>query len=141
MIEESKNFADWLREQAFAHRPSEWVWMVAWAAGGHHLKLHHYADHQHGELARTSAVEDIEFYGQATSATLAILDTALLEAGVSVHGSRNCRILPCLVTYPKSPIMFRSPRNSSGNPKKEPSDWMKYSRLLLAYAQGPCHRC
>ena len=61
-IKETKNFSHWLREQAFSHRPSEWVWMVAWVAGGHHLKLHHYADHEHGELARTSSVDDIEFY-------------------------------------------------------------------------------
>ena len=85
-IKETENFSRWLREQAFSHRPPEWIWMVAWAAGGHHLKLHHYADHEHGELARTSSVDDIEFYGQATSATLAILDTALLESGVTVNG-------------------------------------------------------
>ena len=85
-IKETENFARWLHEQAFSHRPPEWVWMVAWAAGGHHLKLHHYADHERGELARTSSVDDIEFYGQATSTTLALLDTALLELGVTVNG-------------------------------------------------------
>ena len=85
-IKEAEVFSHWLREQAFSHRPPEWVWMMAWAAGGHHLKLHHYADHEHGELTRTSSVDDIEFYGQATSATLAILDTALLESGVTVNG-------------------------------------------------------
>ena len=64
-IKETEDFSRWLCEQAFSHRPLEWVWMVAWAAGGHHLKLHHYADHERGELARISAVDDIEFYGQA----------------------------------------------------------------------------
>ncbi len=88
-IKETKNFSCWLRKQAFSHRPPEWIWMVAWAAGGHHLKLHHYADYERGELARTSSVDDIEFYGQATSATLAILDTALLESGVTVNGRPN----------------------------------------------------
>ena len=84
-IKETEKFSRWLREQAFSHRPSEWVWMVAWVAGGHHLKLHHYADHERGELARTSSVDDIEFYGQATSTTLAILDTALLELGLAAN--------------------------------------------------------
>ena len=86
VIKETRDFTDWLRKQAFSHRPAEWVWMVGWAAGGHHLKLHHYADHEHGELVRTSSVDDIEFYGQAASATLALLDIALLESGVSVKG-------------------------------------------------------
>lgn len=85
-IKETEGFSHWLHQQAFSHQPPEWVWMVAWAAGGHHLKLHHYADHEHGELARTSSVDDIEFYGQATSTTLAILDTALMESGVTANG-------------------------------------------------------
>ncbi len=85
-IKETRNFSRWLCEQAFSHRMPEWIWMVAWVAGGHHLKLHHYADHESGELTRTSSVDDIEFYGQATSTTLAILDTALLESGVTVKG-------------------------------------------------------
>ena len=136
MIEESKDFADWLREQAFAHRPPEWVWMVAWAAGGHHLKLHHYADHQHGELARTSAVEDIEFYGQATSATLAILDTALLEAGVSAHGRPNLPdfALSCDLSQEPNHVSLTEEFVWESEERTERLD--ESSRLLLAYAKA-----
>ena len=87
IIEETEKFSEWLCKRAFSHRPCEWVWMVAWAAGGHHLKLHHYADHERGALTCISAIdESIEFYGQSTSPTLDILDAVLLEMDITVNG-------------------------------------------------------
>ena len=135
-IKETEKFSHWLREQAFLHRPSEWVWMVAWAAGGHHLKLHHYADHEHGELARTSSVDDIEFYGHATSATLAILDTALLESGVTVNGrpALSDFALSCDVSDEINHVALVEEFVWDSEEIAERLD--ESSRLLLAYAKA-----
>ena len=135
-IKETEDFSHWLCEQAFSHRSPEWVWMVAWAAGGHHLKLHHYADHEHGELARTSAVEDIEFYGNATSDTLAILDTALLEAGVSVDGRPSLPdfALSCDISEAINHVTLTEDFVWESEERAEQLD--ESSRLLLAYAKA-----
>ena len=135
-IKETENFSHWLREQAFSHRPSEWVWMVAWAAGGHHLKLHHYADHEHGELARTSSVDDIEFYGQATASTLALLDTALLESGVTVNGRPDLPnfTLSCDVSDEINHVTLIEEFVWDSEEIAEQLD--ESSRLILAYAKA-----
>ena len=110
--------------------------MVAWAAGGHHLKLHHYADHEHGELARTSSVEDIEFYGQATSTTLALLDTALLESGVTVNGRPDLPdfALSCDVSDEINHVALIEEFVWDSEEIAEQLDGS--SRLLLAYAKA-----
>ena len=135
-IKETENFSNWLREQAFSHRPSEWIWMVAWATGGHHLKLHHYADYEHGELARTSAVDDIEFYGKATSDTLAILDTALLEAGISIKGRPELPdfALSCDVSEETNHVALVEEFVWKSEEIAERLD--ESNRLLLAYAKA-----
>ena len=136
VIKETEDFADWLRKQAFSHRPPEWVWMVAWAAGGHHLKLHHYADHQHGELARTSSVDDIEFYGQATSATLAILDTALRESGVSVNGRPNLPDFELSCDLSEEPNHVALVEEFVWESEERAERLDVNDRLLLAYAKA-----
>ena len=135
-IKETEDFSRWLCEQAFSHRPLEWVWMVAWAAGGHHLKLHHYADHERGELARISAVDDIEFYGQATSDTLAILDTALLEAGIPVTGRPNLSdfAVSCDISEETNHVVLIDDFVWESEERAEQLD--ESSRLLLAYAKA-----
>lgn len=133
---ETADFSRWLAEQAFSHRPSEWVWMVAWVAGGHHLKLHHYADHERGELARTSSVEDIEFYGQATSSTLAILDTALLESGITANGRPDLPdfIISCDVSEEANHVTLIEEFVWASEERAEQLD--ESGRLLLAYAKA-----
>ena len=135
-IKETEDFSHWLQGQAFSRRPPEWVWMVAWAAGGHHLKLHHYADHERGELARTSSVEDIEFYGQATSTTLALLDTALLESGVTVNGRPDLPdfALSCDISDEINHVALIEEFIWESEEIAEQLD--ESSRLLLAYAKA-----
>ena len=134
--EETKDFSDWLCGQAFPHRSPEWIWMVAWAAGGHHLKLHHYADYERGALARVSAVDDIEFYGKATSDTLAILDAALLETGISVNGRPNLPdfILSCDTSQETHHVALVDEFVWESEERAEQLD--ESSRLLLAYAKA-----
>ena len=136
VTEETKDFSDWLRGQVFPHRPPEWIWMVAWAAGGHHLKLHHYADHEHGELAQVSAVDDIEFYGKATSDTLAILDTALLDAGISVNGRPELPdfALSCDVSEETNHVALVEEFVWESEERAERLD--ESNRLLLAYTKA-----
>ena len=135
-IKETAEFSGWLAEQAFSHRSSEWAWMVAWAAGGHHLKLHHFADHEHGELARTSSVDDIEFYGQATSSTLAILDTALLDSGITVNGRPELPdfVISCDVSEEMNHVALIEEFVWASEERAEQLD--EGSRLLLAYAKA-----
>ena len=134
--EQTKDFSDWFHRQVFSHRPPEWVWRVAWAAGGHHLKLHHYADYERGALARVSAVDDIEFYGKATSDTLAILDAALLEAGISVNGRPHLPdfILSCDTSQETHHVALVDEFVWESEERAERLD--ESNRLLLAYAKA-----
>ena len=134
--EQTKDFSDWFHRQAFPHRPPEWVWMVAWAAGGHHLKLHHYADYERGALARVSAVDDIEFYGKATSDTLTILDAALQEAGISVNGRPHLPdfILSCDTSQETHHVALVDEFVWESEERAEQLD--ENNRLLLAYAKA-----
>ena len=79
-------FSKWL-ESTFQHResPARWVWMLSWIVGGHHLKMHHVADYESGQMAKIMGIpqENIEFPGDQAQPVIDLLVSVLRETGAS----------------------------------------------------------
>ncbi len=70
----------------FQHRPDYWPWMIAWVAGGHHLRLHREKYINAEPIARTSGIPDqFIFYGDAVDDLFTILVKQLKHLDAPDH--------------------------------------------------------
>ncbi len=64
---ECRDFSKWLEQDVFkdCENATRLVWMLSWIVGGHHLKLHHCADHEMSSMIQIAGIppEKIEFHG------------------------------------------------------------------------------